>query len=141
MPLSITPSISKEARRFLMVSSNSSDARSSTYRRCIRVLERTPLYTSTIFRRVSRRRLRIRAELVFTESENPSFEPRSTFSRSAWVTPILGYPLLDILMAWLKPSMKKMALPASMALIAASMVGSSETSEMPRELYSRNSFI
>ena len=37
--------------------------------------------------------------LVLTESEKPSFEPRSTFSDSAFWTPIFGYPFEPILTA------------------------------------------
>ena len=83
IPLSRIPSTVKDSSRSFTAIRSSSCTRSSTYRSCTTVLERTPIFCCSTLRRVSRIRFRTRAALVFTLSQKPSLEPRSTFSVSA----------------------------------------------------------
>ena len=99
IPESNTPSISNCSSLSFSFSNTSGYINSSIYTSATTVSERTPTLISSTFRFVLRTRFRIRAVFVFTESVNPSLEPRRTFSDSTLDTPILGYPLLPILTA------------------------------------------
>ena len=132
IPLSNTPSITNRSMPCRICSSTSGYTSSFIYTSTSLVFDRTPAVSSSTFRSVLRILFRIRAVLVFTDSVNPSFDPRSTFSVSVVSTEREGYPLLPIFSPLSYPSTRSSRFPASIASIASSLVGSGSASESPR---------